>query len=216
MTSWISSPTWRAYCWAGPSVLPACTGGVQPGVMVRPPEAVTAATGASGPPPSGWRRWRTGCGPPPWRKWPGSGTSWKRGSRSPDCSMANCTPRFSGARPAREDDSRAPPGRYGRRPVRGAVRSAGRRQGRARTRWPWRRPPRTGRRCSSSTRFIASTRGSRTPSCRLSRTARSSSSVPPPEPCLALNNALLSRARVYVLKPLADQDLVAPSVDGAP
>ena len=48
------------------------------------------------------------------------------------------------------------------------------------------------------------------PSCPSSRTARSIFIGATTEnPAFALNNALLSRARVYVLKPLADQDLVA-------
>ena len=56
--------------------------------------------------------------------------------------------------------------------------------------------------CCSSTRCIASTRASRTPFCRTSRMARCCLSVPPPKTLVRANNALLSRARVYVLKSL--------------
>ena len=61
---------------------------------------------------------------------------------------------------------------------------------------------------SSSTRCIASTRASRTPSCRTSSRASSPSSARPPRTRRSRSiSALLSRATVHVLKPLDDDDL---------
>jgi putative ATPase len=60
----------------------------------------------------------------------------------------------------------------------------------------------------SSTRCTASTRASRTRSCRTSSRASSPSSAPPPRtPSFEVNSALLSRAAVYVLQPLTEDDL---------
>ena len=64
-------------------------------------------------------------------------------------------------------------------------------------------------RSCSSTRSTASTAPSRTPSCPTSRGAPSCWSAPPPRTRRSRSTrALLSRCRVYVLRPLGEADLV--------
>ena len=112
----------------------------------------------------------------------------------------------------RQDHAGAPHRAARRRGVHAALGRHGRRQGHPRSRRASaapRAPSAAAAPCCSSTRCTASTRRSRTRSCRTSRTARSPSSARPPRiPSFEVISALLSRARVYVLRSLDVDDIV--------
>ncbi len=116
-----------------------------------------------------------------------------------------------GAARNRQDDGRAAHGARRRHAFRAAFRDLFRRAGPAQGLRREARDSaalRPGAHSFSSTRSTASTVRSRTPSCPMSRTARSFSIGATTEnPSFELNGALLSRAKVLVFKRLDDEDL---------